>query len=189
MAERKSPAASSKRSAARQAAIDKGTANLAKGREARKKQREAAKDNDRETQTERWRRLLDGSLSVRDLDDEEVQRMRVKGKDGTFNGPMPSMPSHLAQQFHREILNRANAQFRTALGDAVKMLAGVVSDPEASNNDKIKAANLIIDRVMGKAVETVRVEAGTDFDSLLRDAAGLDVNRDLDDAAERASGN
>lgn len=161
--------------------IDQGRKNLAKGRAAREAQRAKAREEfpNRETQTQRWARLLDGSLRVHDLDDDEVKNMRVKGKDGTFNGKAPTLPSHLAQEFHREIINRAQHSLRTALGDVVDALKEIALDPEAKDSDRIKAGNIIMDRVLGRAVETVRVEGASAFDEMLNASVVLD--RDVAD--------
>ena len=157
--------------------------NLARGKERKREMAKQAQAEGRETSTERWAKLLDGRLTVADLDDEEVAKMSVRAKDGTFSGSNRKLPSHLAQQFHQEAIKRANAQFRKSLNDAVKVLADIASDPDARDGDRIKAANLIIDRVLGKAVETVRIEDSR-WDTVLAEAVGLD--RDLDDAERQA---
>lgn len=160
-----------------------GRANLEAGRKAREEQRKRAQDEDRTTAGERWQMLLDGRLTVHDLDDEEVSNMTVRQKDGALARKRKMIPSHLAQQFHREIINRAESKFRTALGDAVKVLAEIATDPDASDAVRVQAADKIINRVMGKPVETVRIEGESKWDGLLGEA--LDVDRELADLADQ----
>lgn len=167
MAQRKTGPGTSKPTAAQKSA---GVANLAKGRERKKALAEKAKREGRMTATERWARLLDGSLTVQDLDDEEVSRMKVRSKDGTFGGGRLGMPSHIAQQFHREIIRRAESQMRGNLGAAVELLGRVINDPEAKHSDQLKAAQILFDRVMGKTPETVVLKTDDKFADLLGDA-------------------
>lgn len=189
MAERKGPARSKrgdvvKDPAARERRAAAGRANLAKGRERREQLKAEAEESGAVPAGERWAMLLDGRLTVQDLDDEEVSRMQVRAKDGSFSGARPKkMPSHLAMQFHREVINRAESKFRTALGDAVKVLAEIATDPDASDAVRVSAADKIINRVMGKPVETVRIEGEPKWDSLLDGA--LDVDRELADLTEQ----
>lgn len=151
---------------------------LKRGQEKKRAMAEQAAKEDRDTAGERWAKLLDGTLTVQDLDDEEISKMKVRAKDGTLPGRGRKIPSHLAQQFHQEAIKRANAKFREALSAAVQTLADIATDPDVKEADRIKAANIIVDRVLGKAVETVRVE-DTRWDGLLADAVGLD--RDMVD--------
>jgi hypothetical protein len=160
--------------------IDQGKKNLAKGRAKKAAQREEyLANNEPERAGVRWQKLLDGTLKVRDLDDEEVNRMQVRGADGGFTGKRQPLPSHLAQEFHREIINRAQVEMRKNLGDIVAAVAEIALNPEAKDSDRIKAGNLIMDRVLGKAVETVRVEGASKFDEML--SAVVDVDRDVAD--------
>lgn len=161
-----------------------GRENLARGRAKREQMRKEAEAEGAVPAGERWRMLLDGTLTVADLDDEEVSRMQVRAKDGSFSGARPKrMPSHLAQAFHREIITRAESKFRTALGDAVKVLAEIANDPDASDAVRVQAADKIINRVLGKPVETVRIEGESKWDGLLGEA--LDVDRDLADLTDQ----
>ena len=176
MTQRKAGPGTSKPTAAQKSA---GSANLAKGRAAKAAKAAQAKAEGRMSGTERWARLLDGSLTVHDLDDEEVARMKVKGRDGSFGGSRRAIPSHLAQQFHQEIIRRAEADMRGSLSKAVALLGKVIDDPEARHSDQIKAAQLLMDRVMGKTPETVVLKAEDRFADLLGDAIVED--RDLGD--------
>lgn len=140
-------------------------------------------------QKDRWKKLLDGTITVKDLDDEEVARMRVKGKGGTFSGKMPVMPSHLAQQFHAENIARANNRFRTSAVKAVKGLIKIAEDPDASDANRIKAYAMILDRALGKTPETIRVEGMGAFDKMMSDAIGLDRSgMDVPDDASSIDG-
>lgn len=179
MAKRESGARSTKRATPRTAAEDAaGRANLQKGRAKKAQAREEAAAAALPTAQERWAMLLDGTLAVRDLDDAEIRKMRVKSADGTFNGPARRLPSHLAQQFHQEAIRRANDRIRTAAPEAVKELLRIGSDPDVKDSDRIKALLYIIDRSLGKTPEVVRVETEDRWQQTLGEVV---VDRNLDD--------
>lgn len=150
---------------------------LRRGQEKRKKAFASASEAE-DTQKQRWAKLLDGTLTVQDLTDEEITRMRVHGKGGQFSGRAQPLPSHLSQAFHREAIRRANDKLRTAAPEAVQALLDIGADPEVKEADRIRALMYIVDRALGKTPETIRVEGASAFDTMLGEAVG--VARDLD---------
>src|SRR5690349_7679601 len=118
MAERKASPSRKKRTPT-PAEIAAGSATLAKVRAATAACCEQAKEEGRESSKQRWSRLLDGSLTVRDLEDEEITKMALRRSDGTFSGSKRAMPSHIAQQFHQEAIRRSNDKLRSAAPEAV----------------------------------------------------------------------
>lgn len=163
-----------------------GRANLAKGRATKAAIRAKAAEEDRMSAQDRWAMLLSGTLTVRDLDDQEIRKMRVRSADGTFNGPgKQRLPSHLAQQFLNEAMRRANDKIRTAVPEAVKILVEIAKDPDAKHADRLKAISMLMDRGMGRVPETVRIESGDHpWEALLTDAVGVD--RDVADTSGEA---
>lgn len=157
-------------------------AALAAGQETKRKMAEEAKAAGAGKAKERWAMLLSGTLTVRDLDDKEVAKMRVRGKDGGFSGKARAIPSHLINQFVSEQLRRANDRMRKALPDTVDVLVAIMKDPEAKHSDQIRAAQLLQDRILGKAPETVRIESANEWDSLFVDSVDID-RADLDSEA------
>ena len=176
MAPQKRSAAGKKPTAA---AISAGTANLAKGRAAKEEKRKQAEAEGRETGTQRWARLLDGSLTVRELDDEEITRMKVRAKDGSFNKGRV-LPSHIAQQFHHEAIRRSNDKLRSAAPEAVQALIDIGKNPAVKESDRVRALMYVVDRALGKTPENVVLKSEDKFADLLDDAASLLDDRDLD---------
>ena len=125
--------------------------------------------------------LLDGRLTVRDLDDKEVQKMRVKGADGTFNGRSRRLPSHLAQAFAAEQVRRATEDIRKALPTATREALRILNDPDVSEVAKIGLIKEIWNRNLGKTPEVVRIEGQSKFDQIL-DAAILIDRGEMEEA-------
>lgn len=146
-----------------------------------KKRADALSNNPAPPARDRWAKLLDGTLTVRDLDDAEIAKMRVKGKGGTFSGKAPAIPSHLAQQFRSEAIRRAKEQINLATPEVTKELLKIARDADTKDSDRIKVLMYLMDRQLGKTPDTIRVEGESDFDSMLRRAVGLD--REVADAA------
>lgn len=174
MAEREKAAASSQRSRHTKKAAEAGRANLAKGRAAKDKARAEARARGQESASERWKKLLSGTLTVQDLDDEELAKMRVRGRDGGFSGSRKAIPSHLAQQMQQEAIKRANDQFRLAAPAAVKRLLEIASDEDTKDTDAIRALQIVLERALGKTPEVIRVEGQTVIDGITMEALGLD---------------
>lgn len=158
-----------------------GKRNLAKGREDAKKKAAAAKASGIPLGKDRWSMLLDGRLTVRDLDDEEVRRMRVMDASGGFAGRARTLPSHIAQQFQQEAIRRATELFRSFAPRAVELLMEIAEDPDVKPEAQIRALQIALDRGLGKTPETIRLEGVSKFDKVTMDALGLD--RDMADDA------
>lgn len=174
MAKREGPAGSGHRVTEKSLAA--GKANMAKGRETKRKKREAAIAAGQPKASDRWAMLLDGRLTVQDLDDDEIDKMRVRGADGGFSGRRHAIPSHLAQQWKQEAIRRATEQFHNATPKAVKRLIEIANDEDTKTGDAIRALQLVLERGLGKVPDTVRIEGQTPWDAALRDALPVDRN-------------
>lgn len=152
--------------------------NLASGQ---KKRKERLATGKQEKASERWAKLLDGTLSVRDLDEDEIEKMRVRGKGGEFSGRAPAIPSHLAREFRNEGIRRATEMFHTAAPKAVKRLLDIADDPDTKDADAIRALDIVLNRGLGKTPEVIRVEASNEFE---RVAEAIIIDRGLASDAE-----
>ena len=94
--------------------------------------------------------LLDGTLSVEELDDEELARGYPRASDGTFRGKPSVVPTSVHQRIQRELFRRAGEQLKTNLIGAVEAMTKIATDPEVSAGDRMKAAQWVVERVMGK---------------------------------------
>jgi hypothetical protein len=153
-----------------------GRANLAKGQQ---KRREALAKGG-EGAASRWAKLIDGSLTVGDLDDEEVARMKVRGKGGQFPKPR-AIPSHLVQQFQSEQLKRAKGLLHKDLRKGAEVMGKIIDDPEASWEIKFKAAVELMNRGLGKTPETVQFKTVDVWGDTLAEGADIKDIRDLSD--------
>lgn len=174
---RTKPATGKKQTPAQKSA---GEANLAKGRKAKQEQARAAREAGLPTGGERWAMLLSGQITVKDLDDQEIKRMKVRGQDGTFSGRRRAIPSNLILAFQREQVERANNEVRSMAIGAVKELYKMGTDVDVGEAARVRALTYLADRALGKTPETMRIEGMSGFDKMLSDAIGVDADLDIE---------
>jgi hypothetical protein len=100
--------------------------------------------------------ILNGDEDLSLWSEEELIRGQRRAKNGKWQGRKPKVvPVAVHNELVRRRLSQAGELLRESLVDAVTLLREVVQDEEAQYSDRIKAATLIMDRVMGKAAEHV----------------------------------
>ena len=120
--------------------------------------------------TGRYALLLSGAITVEDLDDEELSRGQLKAVDGSFRGRPPKVvPQELLQAMRREWLTRAQDKLRAALlesgiGTLVSLAGNELIDPGV----RLRAAEKIIERTMGKVPDKIEVAAEDPVETLFR---------------------
>jgi hypothetical protein len=127
----------------------------------------------------RYAALLRGELSVEDLDDEELARGRLRASDGTFRGRPPKVvPADLVAAMRKEWIGRAEETLRAALHEhGIGTYVKLASDPDMDPAVRLRAADKIVERTMGKVPDRVTIAAEdpveTLFRSILADPQGL----------------
>jgi hypothetical protein len=103
--------------------------------------------------------ILSGKLDLSVWGEDELIRGQRRAKNGKFQGRPPKIvPKAIHDELVRRRLSKAGDLLDESIVDAVLLLRQVVTDDEAQYADRIKAAQLIMDRVMGRAPQTVRLE-------------------------------
>lgn len=97
--------------------------------------------------------ILRGEEDLSVWSDEELRRGQRKSSRGRWEGRPPAVvPKKLHDELVRRTMDAAHAELRDSLVDAVKLLRSVIRDPEAANSDKIKAASIVMDRLLPKQI-------------------------------------
>jgi hypothetical protein len=122
----------------------------------------------------RYAELLADPSKVLDLDDEELARGQLKAVDGSFRGRPPLVvPTELVQAMRREWLGRAEAKLREALMDAgIKPLVEIAQDKTVDAGVRVRAAEKIIERNMGKVPDKVELKSADPVEDLFRRILG-----------------
>lgn len=128
-----------------------------------------------------WKSLVDGRLPISELDDEELKRAQLKSARGQFDGPAGRLiPRDLSDARTRETMQRVKEQFQQMALDATKVFTDVLNDDEASWSDKMKAAEYLHQRFLGKVPDKVELTAevkpweGLVNGGILRDLPGAE---------------
>lgn len=112
--------------------------------------------------------LLRGDVDISELDDEELARGQFRNSAGKFTGRGTEMvPRAMYTKMMNELFKRANEQMKTSLVDAVNVLTAIATDPDADPKDAMKAAQWLVERVMGKTPENVIIKQDKPWQSLL----------------------
>lgn len=109
---------------------------------------------------------------IKTWSDEELLRGQRKDRNGRFTGRPPKViPDTLHREYIRRQMRGALQLMSQNLEKACEVLVSIIDDPKADNKDKIRAAQLIIERVMGKSVEQidVKIEAKPAFLQAIQD--------------------
>lgn len=99
--------------------------------------------------------VFDGQ-SLDDWDDEELMQGKRRDKNGHFSGrPAKVIPIQLHKELTRRRFSRAYDLMSDSLVDAALMLRSVVVDKKAPRGVRIRAAEVMFDRILGKPKESV----------------------------------
>ena len=91
--------------------------------------------------------------------DAELERGRLKAKDGTFRGPPAKVvPAAIHNELVRRKMRKAYRLLQTSTPKAVAVLLEIAEDKDADPAVRVKAASEILDRVLGKAPQTVQLD-------------------------------
>lgn len=109
---------------------------------------------------ERYDAFLTGELSVEDLDMEELLRGQLRDRNGNFTGrPSSMIPRAFHVKITQELLQRAEGTWRENMNDAMKVFVDIMNNERVRAQDRLYAAQYIIERVAGKIPEKQMIEA------------------------------
>lgn len=108
----------------------------------------------------RMQDLIDGKITIKDLDSEEIMRGRVRGPAGGFDGkPYSVVPRQFFEALKAEQMRLWQQKFDEAVEPAMQALLGLVNGQKVSHDAKYKAAVFLIERAAGKTPDKVEVKA------------------------------
>lgn len=103
--------------------------------------------------------ILAGKDDLTTWTDEELERGQRRMKNGRFPTRRPVV---IAKAVHDELVTRkmqaAYDLLKTSTYDAVAVLVSIAKDKKANKMVRVRAAELILDRTLGKATQTVNLQ-------------------------------
>lgn len=128
----------------------------------------------------RWEMYKAGDLKVADLDNEEIASQRFRDRLGGFVGRPPLLSGKQQQEFRRELLKRGQRKLDGMYEMALGVLKEIAASGMAEDKDRLKATDMIMQRVAGKVPERVELGPVDAFSGFLE---GI-----IDDAVKDAPG-
>lgn len=115
--------------------------------------------------------ILRGDMDLSVWSEEELIRGQRRAKDGRWTGRPPAVvPKAIHDELVKRRMSKAGEMLRDSLVDAVELLRQVILDDDAQYSDRIKAAQLVMERVMGKSPERVEIAVEPPWATALRHA-------------------
>lgn len=141
----------------------------------------------------RYEQLVIGQLSFKDLDDKEVflRCTREWCDDGTMDFPekAPVLNRKMLEGFDRELMARVHGKIRKGLLKSFDVVMHVLESPSIEPQHRLRAAELFINRALGKPRETVDMNVATPYDNLLREYLEMKIEREkAAEAVEKQAG-
>lgn len=104
------------------------------------------------------RAIVSGESSLEDWSDEELLRGMRRSRRGRWEGKPPKLvPAELHREYTRRQFQRAHAVLAESLADGAKLLGEIIRDRGASRADRLKATELLFDRVLGRPAQSLAV--------------------------------
>jgi len=110
----------------------------------------------------RYEAFMNGEITIEDLDEEEIMRGQLRGKDGTFRGRPPTfIPREFAQALAAAQKELIASEMAALVMPAMRTLVEVMDKPhpQPGDNAKVQAAKLVLERNLGKVPETLELKA------------------------------
>jgi len=101
-----------------------------------------------------------GLIPWSDLDSEELARLQLRDRNGSFSGLKPLIiPRELVQAHTRELLSRNDKLMREVILKATSVFTDIIESTTATDADKMRAAQYLHDRILGKTPDKVEIKA------------------------------
>lgn len=114
--------------------------------------------------------IFSGKEDLSVWDDEELRRGYRRDKNGGWSGRKPKVvPMELYKELSQRQYDKAAELLRDSLVDAVSLFRELVLDPKVDPGIRLKAAQTIADRVLGRAPLTVDLQVEAPWMKIMAD--------------------
>jgi len=102
--------------------------------------------------------LLDGTLDVSELDEEELARGYPRAADGSVRNPAQVIPRQVFNRLQRELFERANRELKSGLVDVAKMMVSFANNTELDPKVRVDCGKWVTERIMGKPEQSLTLD-------------------------------
>lgn len=127
--------------------------------------------------------LVAGKISVRDLDDDEIYKCRIRNAAGGFSPRPEYIPGAMVDLILREQQRRFNEWVTESVPEARRAVMDLIKSPRLQPGDRtrLEAANMILERFAGKIPDRVEVSAEVKHYERVLEGVLVDVD-EIEDA-------
>lgn len=125
---------------------------------------------------DRYVALVNGTLKIEDLDDEEIFRGQLRNKSGDFRGRPPKfVPQQFVRALREEQARRFQAEMHGLMPEAMKAIERVLikKHPQPGDGAIVQAAFKTIERFAGRVPETVDLKVSGEVSVLEQNVADV----------------
>lgn len=115
------------------------------------------------------RLIQDGVLSIDDWDEEELSRGYRRGRDGRFGNPPKYIPREIQQEAFRRLVKRGDRHLRESYIQTIRELVDLAHNAD-SEKVRLEAVKEIMNRLVGKVPEHLKIAPESPFEDYLADA-------------------
>lgn len=112
--------------------------------------------------------VMTGVDDLSEWDDEELKEGRRRDRHGNFSGRPPVVvPKKIHDELVRRTLAKAEQLLRENLHDAINELVRLATHESTDDKAKVKAIEMIMNRVMGRETQKVEVSGRAKWEIVL----------------------
>lgn len=131
--------------------------------------------------------ILNGELDLTEWDEEELLRGQRRDHRGKWAGAKPKVvPLAVHQELTRRRMSQAARELEENLVKAAETLVALMEGSDVDDSVRLRAATLVIERVMGKVPDKVELKLSrapweTTMEELMIDRSGIIDVEEVDD--------
>lgn len=121
----------------------------------------------------RYQQYLAKQISTEDLDDDEIMNFGFRDeKTGRIFKPR-NISRDMVNAFTKAMYDRALTELKSSALEAAKTLATIMNDPAVDAPVRVKAAEAILDRTLGKAPQVVAITGTAPWEEVFEGIAPI----------------
>lgn len=127
--------------------------------------------------------IMEGEVDVSQFDDEELRRGRQRDRNGQFRGkPSTVVPRAVYEELRRRTVTEFYEMVRQELMPSMEVVVAMAKGEIPADPTRLKAAENIVNRFVGKVPETVNLNAieKKPWEDAIEAGITYDVQRDED---------
>lgn len=107
----------------------------------------------------RMQKIMDGELSIEDLDDEEIFSGKIRATDGSMKGrPVDFIPRKFYAAATAELMKRFQLRVNEQLEPMLQVLQEIALNTRLPADARYKAATYLVERAAGKVPDKVEAQ-------------------------------